>query len=47
MHTSRRIYEYLHVVQNLSKATPVQAWTDPEGSRQLAYEGGKIVSPMQ
>jgi len=35
------------------KAIPLQAWTGPEGSKrmtlpyfkQLAYEGGKIVSP--
>ena len=36
------------------KAIPLQAWTGPEGyrrlssqiSRQLAHEGGKVVSPM-
>jgi len=37
----------LHEVQNLNKATPVQAWTGPEGSRQLAYKGGTIISPTQ
>jgi len=38
----------------LSKATPLQAWTGPEGSRRLrlpisrqsAHEGGKVVSLM-
>jgi hypothetical protein len=36
------------------KTIPLQAWTDPEGSRRLrlsdlrqsAHEGGKVVSPM-
>ena len=27
------------------KAIPLQAWTGPEGSRQSAHEGGKVVSP--
>jgi len=41
------------VVKGKGKAIPLQAWTDPEGSRRLrlpdfkksAHEGGKCVSP--
>ena len=42
------------LTKDKSKAIPVKAWTEPEGSkrlssqisRQSAHEGGKVVSPM-
>jgi hypothetical protein len=44
-HKTRRINEYLHAVQKLSKTILLEAWTGSNGSRQLADEGGTIVSP--
>ena len=49
---TRGLLKFIHISKGKGKVVPLQAWSDPEGSRKLrfpdfmttAQEGGKVVS---